>query len=132
MSNPSIATPVVGVKTAAVYAIECSATGRVYVGSSKHLSQRWFRHRRDLEQNIHHCQPLQDDYNRHGAAVFTFRILERCDVAEQWDCEQRWMIELHARETGYNVYDNLGNASRLHRNGDDQGAARTAWGKLFG
>jgi group I intron endonuclease len=134
MSKGSIAARPARVKRPVVYAIEHAQTGRVYVGSTTHCAARWKRHRKDLTEHTHHCAPLQADYDLYGLAAFTFRILETCEIDNQWDREQHWIIALHAKETGYNVNDNYGNMTHTRRTRNspaEPDRAHAAWQKLF-
>lgn len=47
-----------------VYIITFPNIGKYYVGSSKNLHRRILEHKNDLKNNIHHCIPLQDYYNK--------------------------------------------------------------------
>jgi hypothetical protein len=59
-----------------IYVVECSATGRKWVGSSRNLDATrnglWFT----LRVGSHHDKPLQQEWNTQGEGTFEFRILE--------------------------------------------------------
>ena len=67
-----------------IYAVECSATGRKWVGGTRNLEANrnglWFT----LRHGGHHDKPLQEEWNAQGQAAFEYRILESFDeeVAE--------------------------------------------------
>lgn len=77
---------------AGVYRIEHASTGRVYIGSSCHLTKRWQSHVRMLRAGTHHSSKLQRAWNKHGEQAFSFVVLESVAVAAQLkDAEQRWI-----------------------------------------
>lgn len=85
--------------TAGVYLLTNAANGRVYVGSAVDLAARWRRHRDELGRRVHHNPALQAAWNAHGAAAFTFTVLEV--VAEKTKvailaAEQRWLDHYRA------------------------------------
>jgi hypothetical protein len=59
-----------------VYAIRCTATGRVWVGSSRNLDATrngaWFM----LRTGSHIEKSLQQEWNSHGESAFQYEILE--------------------------------------------------------
>ena len=58
------------------FAVKCTATGRIWVGSSRNLdatkNRAWF----DLRIGSHQDKSLQAEWNAHGEAAFEYRILE--------------------------------------------------------
>lgn len=63
-------------KTQGVYAIHCGPTGKRYIGSSRDCAGRWCFHRRGLQRGRHHNCHLQRAWEKHGAAAFSFCVLE--------------------------------------------------------
>lgn len=61
-----------------IYSITCQPTGKVYVGSAVNVSLRWRGHFRHLETGSHHCTYLQRAWNKYGASVFAFALIEAC------------------------------------------------------
>lgn len=59
-----------------IYAITNLVTGRRYVGSTLNPTTRWGEHRSALKHKRHHCQYLQNSWNKHGAISFSFAILK--------------------------------------------------------
>lgn len=61
------------------YAVRCTATGRVWVGSSPNLNAAqngiWF----SLRHGGHRDKALQDEWNAHGEPTFQYEILEKLD-----------------------------------------------------
>lgn len=64
------------IKLSGIYIIENSITNKYYIGKSLSVFERWQSHYTLLKQNKHHSPELQEEVNRYGIQVFTFRILE--------------------------------------------------------
>ncbi len=62
-------------KTAGVYCVRNTTTGRVLLGSSVNLHGPLNRHRTELKLGSHRCEQLQEDWNRLGEDAFAFEIL---------------------------------------------------------
>jgi group I intron endonuclease len=60
----------------AVYQIRNVVNGKVYVGQTVNLTDRWALHRRELNKGIHHCFRLQRAWVKHGEIAFVFEIIE--------------------------------------------------------
>lgn len=72
-----------------VYAITCLPTGRRYIGSSADIRERFFRHRYKLRHGLHHITAMQQDWDEHGEAAFTFQpLLLVADRDKRFDAEQ--------------------------------------------
>ncbi|HVX65855.1 MAG TPA: GIY-YIG nuclease family protein [Bryobacteraceae bacterium] len=60
-----------------VYALRCTAAGRVWVGAKPNLDAArnllWFA----LGNGLHGDLVLQNDWNTHGEAAFCFEVLEK-------------------------------------------------------
>jgi hypothetical protein len=65
--------------TLGVYAVRCTATGRVWVDAFRNLdaarNSAWF----SLRNGSHRDKSLQEEWNAHGEAAFQFEILEKLD-----------------------------------------------------
>jgi hypothetical protein len=61
------------------FALRCTATGHVWVGSSPNLdairNRLWF----SLRQGNHQDTALQEAWNKHGAESFQYEVLEKLD-----------------------------------------------------
>lgn len=62
-----------------VYAIECAATGEIWIGSSPDLEKIRNRHWFLLRQGGHTVPALQEAWRRHGEATLRFEVLEELD-----------------------------------------------------
>jgi len=62
-----------------VFAVRCTATGQVWVGSSPNLdatpNRIWF----GLRLGSHHNRSLQREWNLHGEPGFQYEVLEKLD-----------------------------------------------------
>lgn len=66
------------VKICGVYQIRNLVNGKLYIGSSFNIKQRWAKHKVFLNKNIHHSKYLQNSWNKYGKKNFIFEILETC------------------------------------------------------
>jgi hypothetical protein len=61
------------------FAIRCTPTGRVWVGTSRNLdaikNRSWF----SLRNGNHSDKSLQEEWNAHGESAFQYEILEKLD-----------------------------------------------------
>lgn len=85
--------------TAGVYVITCTATGWTYVGSSASVRGRLSTHKSWLRNGTHNVRAMQADWETHGEATFTFRLVEVVEVtADRFAAEQAYIDA--AREGG--------------------------------
>lgn len=94
-----------------VYRIFCTATGKVYIGSTANVTKRWHDHQRDLLRGRHHSRHLQRAWEKHGPDVFTFEVLEIiADKTDLISAEQRWIDQTHSFDPacGYNISPTAG------------------------
>lgn len=81
-------------KKVGVYLIRCTATNRVYVGSSSDIAKRWTWHRHALSKRKHHISPLQERYDAAGLEGLSFEVAELCE-REQLMSREQAHIEAH-------------------------------------
>jgi hypothetical protein len=87
------------------FAIRCTATGEIWVGTSLDLSNAGNRERFFLRQGRHRDKALQECWNTHGEAALVFETLETLpdDVPEMAvrdglkSSTVRWVAQLGAR-----------------------------------
>ena len=82
------------------------ANGKIYIGSSKSILQRWRNHIRELEADSHKNMFLQEDWNKFGKHAFVFEILEECNEEERYAVEQKHLdnfFPFYRSGTGYNI-----------------------------
>lgn len=98
----------VWLKGPGVYGIRRLASGQIYVGISKDVRARLHQHLRSLLANKHHSPRLQNAWNRHGRADFTFVLLERnpeflSDVEKRREREQFRIDKFDSFKRGFNA-----------------------------
>lgn len=72
-----------------IYKIICN--DNLYIGSSKNIQQRYYKHRRELRKGVHKNEHLQNAYNKHGEDCFIIEIVEVCNIDEQYLKEQYYI-----------------------------------------
>lgn len=101
------------------YNIINKTTGKVYVGISIHIKERWSIHRQYLRKNKHPNNHLQNAWNKYGENDFEFNMLEVIDfdynnkdinyrkaISEKLDkLEKKYFTKYNSteREYGYNL-----------------------------
>lgn len=102
------------VRPAGVFAVRNTASGRVYVAASLDVEGAMNRARFELGLRSHRNKALQADWLAHGAAHFTFEVIDRVKEREDDPAFDRgeelgkllalWQEELRCfGELGYNT-----------------------------
>lgn len=73
-----------------IYKIICNNTN-FYIGSSRNIQQRFYKHRRELRKGVHKNEHLQNSYNKYGEEYFELVIVELCNIDEQYLKEQYYI-----------------------------------------
>lgn len=96
----------IAVGTCGVYSIINIVDGRKYIGSSKDISKRLYKHTYDLNMNQHHNDRLQNAWNTYGEDSFKFKVIEECRIDMLEDREDYWITHetVLDDEYGYNIY----------------------------
>lgn len=89
-------------KVSGIYKIENKVNGKIYVGSSKDIKNRWMQHKRELNKNTHHSVKLQRAWNKYGEENFEFSILEECAEDKRLYLEQYYIDKFKSFFEGYN------------------------------
>lgn len=58
-----------------IYMIRCNQNGKVYIGQSRHIQNRWRAHRTGLRTGKHGDPHLQAAWRLYGEAAFEFTLL---------------------------------------------------------
>lgn len=92
-------------KIAGVYLIRNTQNGKVYVGQSRNIRQRWTDHRKALRRSTHPNPHLQASWCKYGEASFEFEVVQQSEVTQLALLEQEWVHKLGScdREKGYNL-----------------------------
>lgn len=92
-------------KVIGIYKIENTQNGKVYIGQSINIHQRWHKHRWKLENKKHDNKHLQNAWDKYGETAFVFSILEECKRTELNDREKIYIDKYKSceRDFGYNI-----------------------------
>lgn len=97
-----------------IYKIKCLANGRIYIGQTIDLKDRWYHHKRSLFIGRHYNSWLQSDWNLYGKDAFEFSvILSHVPEFLLDTAEQAWILYYrhHKPRNVYNMNDG-GNNNR--------------------
>ena len=96
-----------------IYRVINNINGKIYVGKSVNIKERWNTHIRESKVNDEQWNsnyrgvrtPFHAAMRKYGIENFTFEVLEECDQEQLNEKEKYWIKELNAidREIGYNV-----------------------------
>ncbi|HXG67614.1 MAG TPA: GIY-YIG nuclease family protein [Blastocatellia bacterium] len=103
-------------RASGVYQILCIPTGKIYIGSTVDLRNRWRQHRWRLRRGDHQNIYLQHAWNKHGEASFEFSVLEYVDASDLLRAEQSWIDKTGRadKKIGFNISDVAGSTGDLH------------------
>ena len=93
-------------KNSGIYLIINLINGMIYVGSAVDFIDRWRRHLKDLNRNLHPNNHLQFAWNKYGPDAFQFTIVEIVeDIFKLIEMEQLWINASNCfdRKIGYNI-----------------------------
>jgi len=90
-----------------IYYIRCVVTDIQYIGQSKRMSSRATAHHKELRENRHSNPKLQNAWNKYGADMFEFGIIETCDVSQLNEREQYYFDTLN-KDTLFNIHLTVG------------------------
>jgi len=89
-----------------IYKIENKLNGKVYIGSSKNIKQRFRQHLSDLKNNNHHSIHLQRSWNRYGKNNFEFSIIKEITYKNDLLTNEQYYIykfDSLNKNKGYNI-----------------------------
>jgi len=93
-------------QTSGIYKITCTPTGKVYIGSSVNMYQRWHsKHLPNLRTDRHENSYLQRAWNKYGESAFTISVIELVLAPFLLEREQYWIDRLQVcnRRKGFNI-----------------------------
>lgn len=77
-----------------IYIITNIINGKRYIGSSKSIRKRLWKHRSLLRHNKHENEHFQNAWNKYGEDKFVYSVLEECDIDCLLDREQYYIDTL--------------------------------------
>ena len=80
--------------TTGIYQIKNLLNGKIYIGSSIRIRNRWRQHRHLLRRGKHHSCHLQRSWDKHGESSFLFEVLEVCTDDNRIALEQQYLETL--------------------------------------
>jgi group I intron endonuclease len=86
-----------------VYKITNNVNGKVYIGQSINIKNRWKDHIYALNRKDSSCVLLQRAWNKYKQESFSFEILELCTEDELDDVEVKYIDIYDAINNGYNI-----------------------------
>ena len=103
-----------------IYLITCVPTKQSYVGTAIHWGKRINQHVNALKAGRHKNKKMQEAWDKHHAADFTFKLLEECPVDVLLEREKYWVAELDTDHKGFNSSSlgsngNLGHGQTYNR-----------------
>lgn len=69
--------------------------GRIYIGSSINIHNRWIDHLKELRSKKHHNGRIQNHYNKYGELDLQFSIIVGCDKENLISYEQFYIDSLN-------------------------------------
>jgi len=90
-----------------IYAIKNVINNKIYIGSSKSIYDRKYKHFYELKNGTHKNFHLQQSYEKFGKDKFHFFILEECELSNRKEREIYWINQYNSndRNHGYNIYE---------------------------
>lgn len=85
-----------------IYIIRNLKNGKFYIGQAQDIRKRWAEHKWKLNGNFHTNNHLQSAWNKYGAKVFKFLVLEYCAIDKLNEREQ---VQLNIHVLSDNCYN---------------------------
>lgn len=82
-----------------IYKIENKINGRVYIGQSVNIENRWREHKRGKQSPN---MVISRAIKKYGSSHFTFGIIELCSRADLNTKEVYWISVYNSYKKGYN------------------------------
>lgn len=89
---------------AVIYRITNMANGKYYIGSAESFERRKWQHQYDLKRNMHKNPRLQSAWNKYGADMFVFEVVELVpEGVSVFEVENRYLHECVGAHDCYNI-----------------------------
>jgi group I intron endonuclease len=96
-------------ENAGIYKIENLVNGKIYIGSSVDIKNRWRQHLGYFRSGKHGNLHFQRAWDKYGEENFKFDIMEKCDSSILSEREQFYIDFFDACRSGYNISPTAGN-----------------------
>ena len=113
--NPTLY-PIIELKgKSGIYQIRNLVNNKVYIGSTLDFYERRRDHFSLLRSNkyIHHCEHLQNSFNKYGEENFVFEVIEFCESDVRYKSEQYWLDKFYGKNICYNK-NPIANSPPIH------------------
>ena len=90
--------------TCGIYMIQNKVNGKIYIGQTLDIEDRWEKHKYMLRGGYHSNKHLQRAWNKYGEENFEFSILLECEESQLNTFEEYYIFELmtYDDKVGYN------------------------------
>ncbi len=89
---------------AVIYRITNMANNKYYIGSADSFARREWQHKYDLKRGVHKNPRLQAAWNKYGAEMFVFEILEELTTDQsQLQIEDTYLMQHVGNPQCYNI-----------------------------
>ena len=90
--------------TCGIYMIQNLVNGKMYIGQSVGIEDRWGHHRSELRRNDHGNEHLQSAWNKYGEDNFEFTVICECEESQLNTKEIYYIAKLktYDHDFGYN------------------------------
>lgn len=78
-----------------IYKIENKLNGKVYIGQSMNIEQRWKTHLNSLRRNKHQNYSLQEDYNTFTEDAFKFSVIKKSESKKELYIYESYYVDLY-------------------------------------
>ena len=91
-------------KVCGIYKITNTLNGKVYIGQSIDIRERFYEHKRKLRLHQHCNRYLQNAWDKHGE-YFEFEVIEECSLDDLDKREMYWIGRYNSddQKRGYNI-----------------------------
>lgn len=103
-------------KICGIYKITNTVNGKVYIGQSIHIKQRWKGHKKDAfwEKGANYDYPLYKAMRKYGYENFEFEVLEECPKEDLNNREQFYIQQYQSSKRKYGYNQTLGGDTKEH------------------
>jgi len=89
---------------AVIYRITNMANGHYYIGSAESFARREWQHKYDLKRGAHKNPRLQAAWNKYGADMFVFEVIEEVPEGRAtFDVENTYLMKCVGQPDCYNI-----------------------------